>query len=243
MGDVRKQFSAIAVTDQLLDQIAEALADQDSSSLGSTWFLDKATAQVTVRMQDYEFDDQDGDEVASDNLIEIGSLSSREWYLDMADFAAGIDVAGASTALQRALEGRGAFRRFRNVLYDQYEGLVPLWNQFRDTRGRRKAVEWLMDERLITDAEAQNLLSEHADPELRAVDDKSNSGLSRHFSLSNAEGPNSNDLPMLLRRLADEIEGQQIKPEDLLDVVFSSDEITEFGAWWTATVYWSVHED
>ncbi|MGO4604475.1 hypothetical protein [Terrabacter sp. 2YAF2] len=61
----------------------------------------------------------------------------------------------------------------------------------------------------------------------------------RHFSLSNAEGPSGPDLPLLLRRLADTIESQGIRPADLLDVSIGSDEVNVHGTWWRATVYWA----
>lgn len=57
------------------------------------------------------------------------------------------------------------------------------------------------------------------------------------------QGPTSTDLPLLLRRLADEIESQGIDTDDILDLVFSNDEITAYGGWWRATVYWSTSDD
>ena len=61
----------------------------------------------------------------------------------------------------------------------------------------------------------------------------------RHFSFGNPEGPTSSDLPLLLRRLADQIEADGIKSEDVLDVTITGAEVTEHGSWWRATVYWS----
>lgn len=49
----------------------------------------------------------------------------------------------------------------------------------------------------------------------------------RHFSLSNAEGLSGPDLPLLFRRLADTIESEGIRPEDLLDVTLGGDEVNE----------------
>jgi hypothetical protein len=66
---------------------------------------------------------------------------------------------------------------------------------------------------------------------------------SRHFSLSNPEGPTSAQLPLLLRRLADEIEAEGIDGDDMLDLVFSNDQVTEYGGWWRATLYWSPDDD
>ncbi|MGQ0434377.1 MAG: hypothetical protein ACT452_18480 [Microthrixaceae bacterium] len=60
----------------------------------------------------------------------------------------------------------------------------------------------------------------------------------RHFSLSNPSGATETDLPLLLRRLADEIEARGIQPMEMLDITVSS-EMTENGPWWSATVYWS----
>ena len=64
-------------------------------------------------------------------------------------------------------------------------------------------------------------------------------GSSRNFSLNNPAGPDVENLPLLLRRLADEIERAGIKNDDLLDVTFSNDELTDDGFSWRATVYWS----
>ena len=64
-------------------------------------------------------------------------------------------------------------------------------------------------------------------------------GTLHYFSLGNAEGPESNDLPLLLRRVADHIETLGIESEDVMDVVVSGDEVTEHGSWWRVAVYWS----
>ena len=63
------------------------------------------------------------------------------------------------------------------------------------------------------------------------------------FSLCNPHGPAVEDLPLLLRRLADEIESQGIGKDELLDVTFSNDELTDEGWFcWRASVYWSPNE-
>ncbi|MGH3480412.1 MAG: hypothetical protein ACRDQD_26705 [Nocardioidaceae bacterium] len=48
--------------------------------------------------------------------IVIDPIPSYIWYQDMADFAEGISDAVAGRRLARALQGRGAFRRFRKQL-------------------------------------------------------------------------------------------------------------------------------
>ncbi len=65
----------------------------------------------------------------------------------------------------------------------------------------------------------------------------------RHFSLSNAvDSGTSDELPVLLRHVADAIEDKAIKPMEILDLTVSS-EITADGPWWSVTVYWSPDID
>lgn len=67
-------------------------------------------------------------------------------------------------------------------------------------------------------------------------------GLCRHFSLANPRDHRSDDLPYLLRRVADEIEQSGVATMEILDLTISS-EITADGPWWSATVYWSPDDD
>lgn len=60
----------------------------------------------------------------------------------------------------------------------------------------------------------------------------------RHISLANATGPTTTDLPLLLRRIAEEIERREIDPRQILDLTVSS-EISEDGPEWSVTLYWS----
>ena len=60
----------------------------------------------------------------------------------------------------------------------------------------------------------------------------------RHFSVANPRNDGPSDLPKLLRRLADDLELAEIDPVKVLDLTIS-EEMTEDGPWWSATVYWS----
>lgn len=62
------------------------------------------------------------------------------WYQDMADFAAGISDGRAVRQLARAIGGKGAFRRFKDELHEEYPDLLPDWYALRDTRAKRRAV-------------------------------------------------------------------------------------------------------
>jgi hypothetical protein len=62
-----------------------------------------------------------------------------------------------------------------------------------------------------------------------------------HFSLANPIDDGANDLPRLLRRLADKIEELPIKPIDILDLTVSN-EMTGEGPWWSVTLYYVLDD-
>lgn len=56
--------------------------------------------------------------------------------------------------------------RFKDELHEEHPGLLPAWYAFRDARATRRAVEWLADNSLIDDQEAERFPAGHPDPEL-----------------------------------------------------------------------------
>lgn len=84
----------------------------------------------------------------------------------MADFADGISDDRAGARLARAIRGRGAFRRFKDELHEEYPDLLPAWYAFRDARAQRRAMEWLVDNDIVDETPARKFLSEHPEPPL-----------------------------------------------------------------------------
>jgi hypothetical protein len=84
----------------------------------------------------------------------------------MADFAERISDDRAGRRLARAIDGRGAFGRFKAELHDEYLHLLAAWSAFRDNRARRRAVEWLADHALIDDETASHYHAANPDIEL-----------------------------------------------------------------------------
>jgi hypothetical protein len=72
----------------------------------------------------------------------------------------------AGRRLARTIQGRGAFRRFKNELHEEYPHLLPAWHVFRDVRARRRAVEWLVDNSLVGHEAGGRFAAKHPDPEL-----------------------------------------------------------------------------
>jgi hypothetical protein len=99
-------------------------------------------------------------------LAGIDPLPSWVCCPDMADFAESITDERAGHRLARAIQGRGAFRRFRDELHDEYPGLLPAWYAFRDVRARCRAIQWLASNSLIGDASANHFLAGYPCPEL-----------------------------------------------------------------------------
>ena len=64
--------------------------------------------------------------------------------------------------------------------------------------------------------------------------------LMHHFSVTNPKGRKQGDLPLLMRRVAKEIE--QIDGAEVQDLVMHS-ELTNRGPWYSLTVYYSRPED
>ena len=117
-----------------------------------TCYLDARTGEVRMVPIDRLGVDDDwpsgeglDDALAAGLLIPVEPLSSRVEYGWMAEFAGTVGDARLRDRLEVALDGRGAFRRFRNVLLD-----VPAererWFAFRGERVRDAAREWLAEE-------------------------------------------------------------------------------------------------
>jgi Uncharacterised protein family (UPF0158) len=147
-----------------VDDIATALADQ--TDYEHRWLIDPRTGQVAFWTSDTGIDGQNPVEIDELDLILIDPLPPSVWFQDMADFADGISDAVARRKLSQALEGRGAFRRFKNQLYEHHPDLISPWHSLRDVRAQRRAVEWLLDQGLIDDSAAHQFRSDHPDPRL-----------------------------------------------------------------------------
>lgn len=130
-----------------VEEIATALADQ--TDYDHRWLIDPRTGEVAFWTSDTGIDGENPVDLDELDLVVIDPLPSYVWYQDMVDFADGISDHAAGTALHRSLQGKGAFRRFKNELYQRHPELISVWHAFRDARARSRAVRWLADEGLI----------------------------------------------------------------------------------------------
>ncbi len=145
-----------------VNEIATALSDQ--TDYEHRWLIDPRTGELAFWTSDTGIDGENPVDPDELDLTPIDPLPPSVWYSDMADFADGLSDEAAGRRLGRAIRGRGAFRRFRDELFEEYPDLVPVWQAFRDARASRRAVEWLLDEGLVPDDAARRYLDDHPDP-------------------------------------------------------------------------------
>lgn len=147
-----------------VEELATALADQ--TDYEHIWLIDPRTGQMAYWTSDTGIDGQNPVELDELDLTPIDPLPPYVWFQDMADFADGISDSEAGRRLARSLQGRGAFRRFKNELYGHHPELISAWHALRDVRAQRRAVEWLLDHNLIETDAAQRFATDHPDPAL-----------------------------------------------------------------------------
>jgi predicted nucleotidyltransferase len=121
-------------------------------------------------------------------LILIEPTSSSESYEDLEDFTARVGDHRARDLLERAISGRGAFRRFKDTLFE-FPDLRDTWFKFHDARMERRALEWLLREGLVDRAAAERAIQEREDVELPQP--------ARHFDADEVARETAEDLRRL----------------------------------------------
>jgi hypothetical protein len=142
-----------------LDELCAALDDRTA---GATWWIDPATGRIRSHLADVG--GPSTDELTGAGWRRIRRTESYESYRDMAEFVAAVHHRRAADLLDRAISGRGAFRRFKDTLFE-FPELRDQWFRFRDARSRRRAVHWLAAEGLVDRADADRVAARHPDPE------------------------------------------------------------------------------
>ncbi len=127
-----------------LSSLVDALEDHSD---GITWWFDPRTGELES-WSDYLSSDEEETHPADKGSVPVEPVPSGEAYRDMEDFIARVRDPRARDLLQRAIEGRGAFRRFKDALLD-YPELRTAWFAFHDARTDRRALEWLADHGIV----------------------------------------------------------------------------------------------
>lgn len=134
-----------------LGQLAHALDDRTP---GTRWFVHPTRGEITAHT---------GDGDGPSGWVLIDSTTSGDSYRDMSEFTRAVHDRRAAGLLDRAIDGRGAFRRFKNTLFE-FPEVRDQWYRFRDARSRRRAVDWLAANDLITAEDAARERARYPDP-------------------------------------------------------------------------------
>lgn len=149
-----------------LRSLAEALEDH---SPDTRWWFDPQTGETEPFLADPASvgldEDEEGEDPLDRGLIRIEPIPSREAYGDMEDFIGRVRDPRARDLLERAIAGRGAFRRFKDTLLD-FPDLRRVWFAFHDGRMERRAIGWLADEELVERDVAEREIRARQDPRL-----------------------------------------------------------------------------
>jgi hypothetical protein len=127
-----------------LDQLSDLL--EGDPMMASGGWLDLTTGVSWPVFQDADESEREESEMRDgqpDRWLFVTCLGSRDGYGDMVAFAHTVSADALAKRLFDALDGRGAFRRFRRVLEDAPEAEVDRWRAFSDERQRGRARAWL----------------------------------------------------------------------------------------------------
>ena len=145
-----------------LEMIANAM--EDTNRIDMDYYLDKETGEVLYISEEvFRCAKEDEDNIREnlpdwqkedvklaqdilfkkpDRYICIPERPSYEGYNLMVEFTEKVEDELLREKLNIALDGKGAFRRFKNVIGD-YPDYEKEWFKFRDERLNKKVVEWL----------------------------------------------------------------------------------------------------
>jgi hypothetical protein len=128
-----------------LDELRSAFED---NSYEHDYYLDLETGEILF-LSEY-LDDEEAEKLRDsidedpDRYERIPKAESREGYEDMVDFITTVKNGRLAQLLQVAINGKGAFRRFKDVLLN-YPEERERWFQLKDDRIQERVQEWLGD--------------------------------------------------------------------------------------------------
>lgn len=153
-----KNKKTLTLTNRLLGDIEAAL---NNNSYEMEWYLDIQEEKATFISEyggTFEEEEELKEMIENDDegrFISIPRRTSREGWKQMKRFILSLDDQDEKTQnlLLNTIQGKGAFGRFKDAMYDI--GLQDRWYDFKNREDRRKALEWLRGEDLITDEQIE----------------------------------------------------------------------------------------
>ncbi len=104
--------------------------------------IDLRTGQIWPTAYDDDDEEDDEEEEDDSRWLWVHCEGSRPGYRDMERFIDTLTDPGLAELLTVAISGRGAFRRFKDVLWSRPEG-AERWHAYSEDRSRGRARAWL----------------------------------------------------------------------------------------------------
>lgn len=119
----------------------------DSCCIGYEHYLDLETGEILLVSDEVMLTDEVEEiyeriDSERDRYLDIPTDSSREGYRDMEAFAETVEDENLKEKIWIALDGRGAFRRFKDVLLG-YPEKREEWFKFQEQRLKQRVMDWL----------------------------------------------------------------------------------------------------
>jgi hypothetical protein len=134
---ITTQLDKLLTDEETLDAILSTLQDQANLSNIECKQLTDAARVETDAINRYRM---------------IPKQSSHEGYHEMQEYIQTLEEGHLSELLEVAIQGSGAFRRFKNVLYN-YSEAQDNWFKFCDVREQQRILDWLASENIQPDFE------------------------------------------------------------------------------------------
>ncbi len=134
----------ITVTGEIRRAIEDLYEESDAQENGEP--IDLAELVRRSDLPDWEKDAViEADQVEKgygSRYIGVPEADPHEGYRDMEDFIATVKDGRLQDRLWRAIQGRGAFRRFKDVLAEYFHE-EQRWFEYKDARLRQRVLDWL----------------------------------------------------------------------------------------------------
>jgi hypothetical protein len=134
----------ISFSEEILGEIKSRLYDSDSDEIGEDieyvefdeepdlpdWMEDEVELAVEILLDE------------SDRYVRIPERKPSKAYKSMADFIETVEDSALKEELSRALDGKGAFRRFKSILIN-YPKERKRWHGYNAKLMKKEIIEWL----------------------------------------------------------------------------------------------------
>lgn len=149
----------LSLSSELLAEVEMAM---DDNSYEMEWYLDIEDEKATF-ISEYDNGLEEAEELREqienddneERFIAIPSRKTYEGWEQMERFILGLDDQGEKimNLLRTTIQGRGAFRRFKDALYSI--GLQDRWYRYKEREDRSEALRWLRSLDLIADEDVE----------------------------------------------------------------------------------------